>query len=424
MSLKNKSAFIWADSKLLTKPIHVSEPYHFVFLGEILSYIENSGNTSIDVFDFESRDVEFSKYIQCLSDNKYDSIAFFVNTDNIENSLTLLKITKEISPKTKCIAYGELCVFLPDFFINTEFDAIVSDRCDCEVSILDFFNYSYNLINKEKARGVKFIENNKFNLYADGIYLPSKDWGFTNLNKSFVKSLFNIEGKDQVVIEIARGCPYNCKYCKETCFAGNIERRRPIKDVISYINHSDYEIFKFYASNFTLDELYVDKFCDELINNCKEIKWSCTTRPELLENERLIQKMSLAGCKKISVGIETIEKDELDDLKRSYNTQNIIDGINLLNKYNIEYKALIMFGVPNQTKESILATLDFLSKYKVTIRPTAYTPFYEMKPNMSAEDIYKFDKRTYYKHIDGLSYSTFLQLIYNVYNYKNILMEG
>ena len=131
--------------------------------------------------------------------------------------------------------------------------------------------------------------------------------------------------------------------------------------------------------------------------------------------------MALSGCYKISVGVETLGKDELDNLKRGYNIQNIIDGIKLLKKYNIEYKALIMLGVPNQTKESILATLNFLSNYNVTIRPTAYTPFYEMSADMSAEEISKFDKRTYYNKIEELSYSNFLNLIYNVDNYKKIL---
>lgn len=80
-----------------------------------------------------------------------------------------------------------------------------------------------------------------------------------------------------------------------------------------------------------------------------------------------------------------------------------------------------MFGVPNQTKESIKYTLDFLNKYKVTIRPTAYTPFYEMNKNMNIEEISHYDKRTYYEGIKNLSYGDFLKLIYNTKDYKLIL---
>ena len=80
-----------------------------------------------------------------------------------------------------------------------------------------------------------------------------------------------------------------------------------------------------------------------------------------------------------------------------------------------------MFGLPNQTKESVEYTLDFLNKYKVKIRPTAYTPFYEMNHNMNEEEISRYDKRTYYEGIPGISYSDFLRLIYDTKNYKQIL---
>ena len=98
-------------------------------------------------------------------------------------------------------------------------------------------------------------------------------------------------------------------------------------------------------------------------------------------------------------------------------------GIKLLKKYGIEYKALIMFGVPNQTKESIKYTLDFLNENEVNIRPTAYTPFYEMTEDMDIEQISKYDKRTFYKGIEGLSYGKFLKLIYDTKDYKKILGE-
>ena len=419
--IKNKFSFVWADSKMLTKPLHVSVPYHFVFLGEVLNYIEKMINNEIDVFDFESGDTEFYKFINSISTNNYSAIAFFVSPDNIENTLTLLKYIKTISPETKCIAYGELCVFLQDYFKSTTFDAIVSDRCDSEVAIFDFFMYAEKKKNKNELRGVKFIENGELKLSTKGEFIPGKEWGFTDVNKPFVKELFGIEGKKQVTIEIARGCPYDCMYCKEVSFSGTIERRRPIEKIIKYINSINCDRFKFYASNFTLDEEYAIELCEKLIKNPKKIKWSCTTRPDLLKNEVLIEKMAEAGCEKISVGIETAEIDELISLNRNYNTNVIIQGIKMLNKYNITYKALIMIGVPGQTKESILKTLNLLSNYNIIVRPTAYTPFYEMKATMDAEEISRFDKRTYYNSKVGISYANFLRLIYDVNEYKDIL---
>ena len=131
--------------------------------------------------------------------------------------------------------------------------------------------------------------------------------------------------------------------------------------------------------------------------------------------------MAESGCYKIAIGIESVEKEDLENIHKKYDNKSIERGIKLLQKYGVEYKALIMFGVPNQTKESIKYTLDFLSDNNVNIRPTAYTPFYEMTENMSIDEISQFDKRTYYKGIDGLSYGNFLELIYDTKDYKKIL---
>ena len=116
---------------------------------------------------------------------------------------------------------------------------------------------------------------------------------------------------------------------------------------------------------------------------------------------------------------------------KEYSVKQVIRMENRLQKFtsNTAYEdfllpALIMFGVPNQTKESIEYTLDFLYDHDLVVRPTAYTPFYEMNHNMNAEQLSKYDKRTYYEGIPGLEYGDFLRLIYNTEEYKKILRKG
>lgn len=312
-------------------------------------------------------------------------------------------------------------LYLPKFFKNTDFDAIVSKHGDQEIAILDFFNYAIKKRDKDCLRGVIFIENGNLVESKKGEYLEPQEWGYTDIKKVPIQKYFQMSSKEQVVVTVARGCPYNCKYCNAVLYYGKKERRRPINSLIEYINNSPYYLYKFFAPNFTLDEKYAFNFSEALIKNEKKIKWSCTTRPDLLKNEQLIKKMAESGCYKIAIGIESVEQKDLNSIEKQYDRDGITEGIKLLKKYGIEYKALIMFGVPNQTKDGIKYTLDFLNSEKVTIRPTAYTPFYEMNHNMSAEQISKYDKRTYYEGIKNLSYGDFLKLIYNTQEYKEIL---
>lgn len=413
--------FVWADSGLSTKSNHVNAPYHFVHLGEITNYIEKKIGEEVDILDIEAEQTEFQDIMKKIINSEYKAIAFYINTENLQNTIKLHEYIKEILPECKTIAYGEMPIYLPKFFMKTSFDAIVSRECDQEIAILDFFKYSIKKIQENNMRGVILIRNRQLLNCKKGAFLEPEEWGYTNLSKVPIKKYFEMERKQQVVVTIARGCPYNCTYCNAVLYYGKKERRRKAKDIVNYINSIDYQYVKFFAPDFTLNEEKAIELCQELINNGKKIKWSCTTRPDLLKNEELINMMAKSGCYKIAIGIESVENEDLKSINKRYDNKVIVEGIKLLQKYDIEYKALVMFGVPNQTKESIKYTLDFLNKYNVNIRPTAYTPFYEMNHNMSEEQISKYDKRTYYEGIPNLSYRDFLKLIYDTENYKKIL---
>ena len=413
--------FVWADNGLSTKTNHVNAPYHFVHLGEITNYIEKKIGEEVDILDIEAEQTEFQDIMKKIINSEYKAIAFYINTENLQNTIKLHEYIKEILPECKTIAYGEMPIYLPKFFMKTNFDAIVSRECDQEIAILDFFKYSLKKIQENNMRGVILIRNRQLLNCKKGAFLELEEWGYTNVSKVPIKKYFEMERKQQVVVTIARGCPYNCPYCNAVLYYGKKERRRKAKDIVNYINSLDYQYFKFFAPDFTLNEEKAMELCQELINNGKKIKWSCTTRPDLLKNEELIKMMSKSGCYKIAIGIESVENEDLKSINKRYDNKVIVEGIKLLQKYDIEYKALVMFGVPNQTKESIKYTLDFLNKYNVNIRPTAYTPFYEMNHNMNEEQISKYDKRTYYEGIPNLSYRDFLKLIYDTENYKKIL---
>ena len=419
--MKSKFLFIWADSGLSTKSNHVNAPYHFIHLGEVVDYITKKLKQKIDILDIEAEQTEFQDIITKIIQNKYEAIAFYTNTENLQNTIKLQEYIKEILPNCKTIAYGEMPIYLPKFFKKTQFNAIVARECDQEVAIYDFFKYSIGQKNEEEMRGVLLIKDKQLVQCKKGELIEANEWGFTNISDVPVEEYFKMEKKKQVVLTIARGCPFNCPYCNAVLYYGKKERRRPVEDIIEYINSSDYKYYKFFAPDFTLNEEKATELCNAILSNPKKIKWSCTTRPDLLENENLIKLMAKSGCYKIAIGIESIEKQDLESINKRYNQEVIIKGIQLLKKYNIQYKALVMFGVPNQTKENIKYTLDFLNKYDVKIRPTAYTPFYEMNHNMNTEQISKYDKRTYYEGIPKLSYSDFLKLIYDTNNYKNIL---
>lgn len=99
-----------------------------------------------------------------------------------------------------------------------------------------------------------------------------------------------------------------------------------------------------------------------LIENFHGIEWECTTRMNFLEDENVLEKMSNAGCKQISLGIETINKDEPTYIGKKYDVDNLEQTIKRVQKHNIKIKACIMLGIPGQSRESIVKTFSFLNR--------------------------------------------------------------
>ena len=284
--------FIWADSGLSTKSNHVNAPYHFVHIGEIMDYIEKELNQDIDLLDIEAEATEFQDIMKKIIKGNYKAVAFYINTENLENTIKLQKYIKEVTPNCKTIAYGEMPIYLPKYFRKTDFDAIVSKNCDQEIALLDFFKYSLGEIKKEDQRGVILIENRELIKCKKGEFLEPEKWGFTDLKKVPVKKYFEMENKEQVVLTVARGCPFDCPYCNAVLYYGRKERWRPVEKIIEYINKTKCEYYKFFAPDFTLNENKALELAKALEKNDFKIKWSCTTRPDLLKNEELIKTMA------------------------------------------------------------------------------------------------------------------------------------
>lgn len=210
--MDSKFLIIWVNSGLTTKSSHVNAPYHFVHIGEVFNYIKGQLNEQIDLLDVEAEEMQFQDIIRKIIKNKYKAIAFYTNTENLQNSINLLNIIKQIVPNVKTIVYGEMPIYLPEFFNKTNFDAIVDRKCDQEVAILDYFNYSMKKRKKDDLRGVIHIENKALIKSKDGCYLEPNDWGFPEKDEIPIEKYYKMEGKQQIVLTIARGCPYNSNW--------------------------------------------------------------------------------------------------------------------------------------------------------------------------------------------------------------------
>ncbi|MDG1984889.1 MAG: radical SAM protein [Planctomycetota bacterium] len=191
-------------------------------------------------------------------------------------------------------------------------------------------------------------------------------------------------------VKSSRGCPLNCSFCGYTLAQGLRFRfrspahvLRELKDL--YFTHGIRHVI-FRDPIFTTRKDRVAEICDGIIAaGMDELEWQCETAVKTLDRA-LLEKMARAGCKHISLGVESgndeIQKkhcgNKLSDLEKAHEVFRACRDV------GIETRAFCMIGFPEETPamaDETLALVDSLDPDQVQFcAVTAYpgTPLHEM----------------------------------------------
>ena len=182
---------------------------------------------------------------------------------------------------------------------------------------------------------------------------------------------------------VGRGCPYNCTYCHNhelrAVYAGKgrFVRFRSPQNIIDEIKkvRNDYgmKTVSFCADTFTLYPR-LSEFLD-LYKKEIGLPFFCQGRFNEL-TEEMVRKLGEAGCFYMAFGVECGSEPLRNIvLKRNMTDEQIARGSALLHKYGIKFIAYVMFGLPGETLEEALSTVDLLGRIGAdSIAPTIYQP--------------------------------------------------
>ena len=396
--------------------------YHYTQFGEIVDYLKQRVKGQIIAVD---NDVEKCDIINLIKQEGISKVVLQVNYENITNSFKLAESIKK-ETKIPILAYGSIPVMYPNLFLNSSFDAIFRNG-DPETCIKSFLeNYSEDETEEQLSKkliGTRIIKDGTFINSEPGKYILPDEWGISRKEDVPVEEYKKVKGKDRYVINISRGCPYDCPHCLIQLSEGRKERRRSIENLRESIEEikDDYSHLKIWAANFTLDKEYVDRFCEMMKESFPGMTWECATRIDLVKDIKMLEKMHDAGCIQMSLGIEGLDNAHMIGTK-DFNSFEISDAIGNLQRAGIQPKACIMLGMPNQTKADISSTLNFLKTRNVIIRPTIYTPYHRLPEDASLEEIETYNRRTFNNNmVRGVTSEQLIRLSKDPYNYSQIL---
>jgi anaerobic magnesium-protoporphyrin IX monomethyl ester cyclase len=389
---KIKIALVWPPQQIMVETMF----RHYVDLAETAGYLIDSKifkelNYELEVHDCTTSIYSASDLAQIAYRN--DFIGIVINPYNVLEAVKISNFFKSIKKKLIILAYGSFCCYKYDYICSlTSFDYVISSgQWELGIEIALFLSFG---IENKYLNTILQMQNNFFSLKGKNIIirnkisLPPEEWGIPALQYIPIEDYLKI-GKGIIQIRVCRGCQYGCTFCDEAYVAGELVRYRPIEKVVNYITNYPKGANKAYlnASMFTANRKWVINFCDVLASVDHHLPWRTCTRLDMIDQE-LIVKMANADCKRISFGIESLEKDVQDKVRKPITKERIKLVSNWCHDVGITPRALLILGFNGQTAEGLKKTDDFLQDIGMEIR---YRPFLNLNHFIEKKEIEEFD---------------------------------
>ncbi|MBN1423134.1 B12-binding domain-containing radical SAM protein [Candidatus Fermentibacteria bacterium] len=175
----------------------------------------------------------------------------------------------------------------------------------------------------------------------------------------------------------SRGCNGTCLYCYKM-YGSRIRLRSPVRVVDEmeyYVRTYGAKEIKFWDEHFSYDHAHVYAICDEIMRRRLKIRWWVSCRADSVDLA-LLKAMKRAGCWCINYGVESGVQKHLDTLLKRETLDQIADAVKLTHKAGIKTHTTYIFGIPGETFEDGLKTIEFAKKLNsFTVEFFPITPF-------------------------------------------------
>ncbi len=163
----------------------------------------------------------------------------------------------------------------------------------------------------------------------------------------------------------SRGCPGNCVYCSVRTIWGRSWRARSAKNVVDEIESliTDFKISEihFIDDSISVNKKRLSEICDEIIKRKLNIKWTTPNGIAIwLLDKKLILKMKKAGCYRLTFGLESGNKDVLNNfINKHYQYKKAKEIISYASQIGLWTLATFIIGFPYETRSQINDTINF-----------------------------------------------------------------
>lgn len=271
-----------------------------------------------------------------------DSIGFSMYIWNRDFLVKTAAIIKEIKNDIIIFAGGaEITASALSLIDDESFDYLV--RGEGEIPFVNLLDY---LLGKENTKPDKLLQMSYIN---DLELIPSP---FLNYN-------LNPEKWEGLLWELSRGCPYNCSFCSESRGVKGVRyysEERIRKELILFEEKKVDQVFVL-DPTFNINKTRALNIIKLIKEYAPHIHFTFEIRAELLDEE-LAESFSELHCS-LQIGLQSSQVDVLKNVNRNLKPKQFSEKISLLNKYGAVFGLDLIYGLPGDTLNGFLESLDY-----------------------------------------------------------------
>lgn len=172
---------------------------------------------------------------------------------------------------------------------------------------------------------------------------------------------------DTHIVMTSRGCPWQCTFCGAEATWGRGFRGQSVGYVLSALEKAvarlSVKMVQIKDDTFTTNKKRVLELCQGIRERKLQFLWSCDTRVDVL-SEELLREMRLAGCQRLSLGVETGSPSILQNINKRITIAKIEEAAAMAKRVGIQVRFYMMLGNRGETAETFQQTLEFLARVK------------------------------------------------------------
>ena len=160
------------------------------------------------------------------------------------------------------------------------------------------------------------------------------------------------------------GCPYPCSFCVMGTLGFKV---RPVNQVIAelkLVKSLGIDEVLFHTQTFGAHASSAKELCHEMAAADLRLGWTCFSRVDVADPE-LLDAMKKAGCHTIIFGVESGSDDILKKYRKGYTREQINSTVDYCDRIGIETVGTFIIGLPEETNETMAATLRLLKTIKL-----------------------------------------------------------